>query len=317
MSKTATQLNASRPLTLAGTEILAADAGSGTGGATTGQTGGTTTQAIANLYKGTRGSSIASAASIDLGAATGNSVHITGSTGPITSLGTAAAGVERHVIFDSTPTLTHNATSLILPGGANITAAAGDSARFVSEGSGNWKCLTYTKADGTPVVGATVADNAITNAKLADMANSTLKGRTTAGTGDPEDLTAAQAAAILQGDGLTGGLCGFRNIPQNSQSTAYTCVAADAGKHILHPSADTTARTFTIPANSSVAFPIGTAITFVNQASAGTVTIAITTDTLRLAGAGTTGSRTLAANGIATAIKLTSTEWIISGTGLT
>jgi hypothetical protein len=38
---------------------------------------------------------------------------------------------------------------------------------------------------------------------------------------------------------------------------------------------------------------------------------------MRLAGAGTTGSRTLAANGIATAIKLTSTEWIISGTGLT
>ena len=54
-----------------------------------------------------------------------------------------------------------------------------------------------------------------------------------------------------------------------------------------------------------------------NQASAGVMTIAITTDTMRLAGAGTTGSRTLAANGIATALKLTSTEWIISGTGLT
>ena len=73
----------------------------------------------------------------------------------------------------------------------------------------------------------------------------------------------------------------------------------------------------TIPANSSVAYPIGTALTFVNQNAAGVMTIAITTDTLRLAGAGTTGSRTLAANGIATALKLTSTEWIISGTGLT
>ena len=110
---------------------------------------------------------------------------------------------------------------------------------------------------------------------------------------------------------------GFRNIPQNSQSTAYTLVLADSGKHILHPSADTTARTFTIPANSSVAFPIGTAITFVNQNGAGVVTIAITTDTMRLSPAGTTGSRTLAANGVATCIKLTSTEWIISGTGLT
>lgn len=110
---------------------------------------------------------------------------------------------------------------------------------------------------------------------------------------------------------------GFRNIPQNSQSANYTCVLTDAGDHILHPSADTTARTFTIPANSSVPYPIGTAITFVNQNGAGVLTIAITTDTMRLAGAGTTGSRTLAANGVATALKIAATEWIISGGGLT
>ena len=109
---------------------------------------------------------------------------------------------------------------------------------------------------------------------------------------------------------------GYREIPQNSQSGAYTCVLADNGQHIFHPSADTTARTWTIPANSSVAYPIGAALTFVNQNGAGVITIAITTDTMRLAGAGTTGSRTLAANGIATAVKITSTEWLISGTGL-
>lgn len=108
----------------------------------------------------------------------------------------------------------------------------------------------------------------------------------------------------------------LQQIQQNSQSAAYTLVLADAGKHILHPSADTTARTFTIPANASVAYPIGTALTFVNQNAAGAVTIAITTDTMRLAGAGTLGNRTLAANGIATALKITATEWIISGTGL-
>lgn len=110
---------------------------------------------------------------------------------------------------------------------------------------------------------------------------------------------------------------GYMNIPQNSQSAAYTTVLADSGKHIFHPSADTSARTWTIDSNANVAYPIGTAITFINQASAGVITIAITSDTMRLAGAGTTGSRTLAANGIATAIKVTSTEWIISGTGLT
>jgi hypothetical protein len=109
---------------------------------------------------------------------------------------------------------------------------------------------------------------------------------------------------------------GFRNIPQNSQSAAYTLVLADAGKHIFHPSGDANARTFTIPANSSVAYPIGTAITFINMTSQA-VTIAITTDTMYLSSAGTTGSRTLAQYGSATAIKITSTNWLISGSGLT
>jgi hypothetical protein len=109
---------------------------------------------------------------------------------------------------------------------------------------------------------------------------------------------------------------GFRNIPQNSQSADYTLVLADAGKHIFHPVGDNNARTFTIPANSSVAYPIGTAITFINMAVAN-VTIAITTDTLTLSSAGTTGSRTLATNGSATCIKITSTSWLISGSGLT
>jgi hypothetical protein len=104
-------------------------------------------------------------------------------------------------------------------------------------------------------------------------------------------------------------------IRQNSQSAAYTTVLTDGGKHIYHPSTDNNARTFTIDSNANVAYPIGTAITFVNEIN--TVTIAITSDTLVLAGTGSTGSRTLAANGIATALKVTSTRWVISGTGLT
>lgn len=113
---------------------------------------------------------------------------------------------------------------------------------------------------------------------------------------------------------IGGGIIG---IPQKSISAAYTTLLTDAGAHLLHPSADTTARTWTIDSNANVAYPIGTAITFINQNGAGVLTIAITSDTMRLAGAGTTGNRTLAANGIATAVKITSTEWIISGTGLT
>lgn len=126
-------------------------------------------------------------------------------------------------------------------------------------------------------------------------------------------LTVSTSGISVVGDVVISGA----SIPQNSQSAAYTTVAADANKHILHPSADTTARTFTIDSNANVPYAIGTAITFVNQNAAGTVTIAITSDTMRLAGAGTTGNRTLAPNGVATALKITSTEWIISGTGLT
>lgn len=117
-------------------------------------------------------------------------------------------------------------------------------------------------------------------------------------------------------DGATSTVLSIRQIPQNSKSADYTLVLADGGKHIFHPAADVTARTITIPDNATVAFPIGTAITLVNENAAGNINIAITTDTLRLAGAGTTGARVLAPNGIATIMKITATQWIISGIGL-
>ena len=75
------------------------------------------------------------------------------------------------------------------------------------------------------------------------------------------------------GDASPSGAIG---IPQNSQSSSYTTVLTDAGKHIFHPSADTTARTWTIDSNANVAYPVGTAITFVNQNAGGVITIAIT-----------------------------------------
>jgi len=109
---------------------------------------------------------------------------------------------------------------------------------------------------------------------------------------------------------------GFRNIPINSKSAAYTTVLADSGKVIFHPSTDANARTFTIDSNANVAYPLGTAITFINMTSQ-VVTIAITSDTMYLSSAGTTGSRSLAQYGSATAIKMTSTTWLISGSGLT
>lgn len=110
-------------------------------------------------------------------------------------------------------------------------------------------------------------------------------------------------------------ITGYMGLPQNSQNGNYGVVLADAGKHIYHP-AGQAAATYTIPANSNVAFTTGTAITIVNG-SANNVTVAITTDTMYLSSNGATGSRTLAQYGVATAVKVTSTSWIISGSNLT
>ena len=96
----------------------------------------------------------ASASTVAIGVAASNLVRITGTT-TITSFGTVAAGAVRHVLFAGALTLTHNATSLILPGAANITTAAGDAATFESLGSGNWRCLSYQRADGSALAGVT------------------------------------------------------------------------------------------------------------------------------------------------------------------
>ena len=105
---------------------------------------------------------------------------------------------------------------------------------------------------------------------------------------------------------------GYREAPQNSQTANYQLVLADRGKSILM---NGSSLTLTIPANSAVAFPVGTVVIIVNL-NATALSIAITTDTLTLANSTTTGTRTLARNGLATCVKIGSTSWLISGAGL-
>lgn len=108
------------------------------------------------------------------------------------------------------------------------------------------------------------------------------------------------------------GDAGSVDLTQNAQNAAYTFVIGDSGKHIFHD--EVTARIYTIPANASVAFPVGTTITIVNNNGAGAITLAITSDTLRRGdGTAGTGSRTIPADAIATVLKTKSTEWIIAG----
>jgi hypothetical protein len=136
---------------------------------------------------------------------------------------------------------------------------------------------------------------------------------TTSGSGTVLALATGATLTSCTVDGTN--LVGYQNIPINSQSADYTLVLADAGKSIFHPGTDANDRTFTIPANASVAYPLGTAISFLNM-SANNVSIAITSDTMYLSGYGYTGTRTLAQYGAATAVKMTSTTWMISGNGL-
>jgi len=95
--------------------------------------------------------SIASASTTDLSTLREGVITVTGTT-TITAFGAVAAGVKKWLVFSSALTLTHNGTSLILPGAANISTAAGDACCMLSLGSGNWRCLAYSRASGTALV---------------------------------------------------------------------------------------------------------------------------------------------------------------------
>jgi hypothetical protein len=154
-----------------------------------------------------QGTPIASATTTDIGAATGQYFDISGTT-TITGLGTITAGAQRVAQFDGILTLTHNGTSLILPGAANITTAAGDTAGFVSLGSGNWACEWYTAASGQALVGASAASTTVAGiVELATTAE-TETGTDTTRAVTPDGLhdmtTLAGASWFLDDDTMAG-----------------------------------------------------------------------------------------------------------------
>jgi hypothetical protein len=123
-------------------------------------------QGVVTRWLSHKGSDIASAGTTDIGAVEGLLHDITG-TATITGFGTIRSGIWKCLKFEGAAILTHNATSLILPGAQNIVTADGDVGIFMSEGSGNWRCLHYMKAAGGvlgPVLGteqATTSGTAI------------------------------------------------------------------------------------------------------------------------------------------------------------
>jgi hypothetical protein len=113
---------------------------------------------------------------------------------------------------------------------------------------------------------------------------------------------------------VKGQSVGFLAVPQKTiTTTSYNVVLADAGTQLYTATGGVA---WTIPANSAVAFPVGTALTFVNKSSV-PCGITIATDTMHQVISGLTGIRTLGAFGIATAVKVAPTIWMISGANLT
>lgn len=114
---------------------------------------------LAGAVNWIKGSNVASSATTDIGAATGNVVDVTGTT-TITSLGsTGQAGAVRVVRFTGVLLLTYHSANLILPGAASITTAANDVAVFVSLGGGSWYCAAYQRASGQAVISNQVTPN--------------------------------------------------------------------------------------------------------------------------------------------------------------
>ena len=180
--------------------------------------------------------------------------------------------------------------------------------------------VTLTVDDKNIELGSTASPTDVT----ADGGGITLKGSTdktfnyvnstglwTANIGVA--ATSFTGLAVAATTASTAASVGYMGIPQSATATTATLAIGDAGKHIY---VTTNTQTITIPANSVVPYPIGTAITFVAGPSATTMSIA-NNDTMYLTGTGTTGTRTLAAYGSATAMKVSATVWFIAGTGLT
>jgi hypothetical protein len=196
---------------------------------------------------------------------------------------------------------------------ANTSTSDASTADSKAVTAGSYANSAYTQAN-TATTNALAASTYANSAYArANTSLNVASGGTITGDVSITDgyLTTNVATATLSS---TASSAGYLGIPQSATSTTATLAIGDAGKHIY---VTTDGQTITIPANASVAYPIGTTIGFIAGPNATTVTIAITSDTMYLGGTGTTGSRTLAAYGMATAVKVADTTWYISGYGLT
>jgi len=171
---------------------------------------------------------VAAATTTDIGAVMSDNVRITGSSVTITGLGTIGSGTYRTVRFAASNTLTHNGTSLILPGGADITTAAGDTMGAVSLGSGNWLILWYTKAAGTAITSAPP-----TTVRAATTGNITIATALTNGQTLDTSVTLANDDLVLVKDQTSDAENGIYVVgPSPARRVGYDTYDAHPGAHI-------------------------------------------------------------------------------------
>jgi len=233
--------------------------------------------------------------------------------------------------------LTQGVRTIVVCDGTNVSVATAPSVSTSSPQT--WTAVqTFTNSDlallgsSTGYTTFTSANTGATNYTATLPANTgtiaelnlaqTWTAAQTFNTGTTTIATASVTGTATMGDAVfssrpsdTNTLAvGYRGIPQNSQTANYTLALTDNGGQI-YLSGSTASQTVTIPANSSIAFPIGATISIINDSTV-SWSLAISSDTLVLAGTGNTGTRTLARYALATIVKVTATEWYISGAGV-
>lgn len=231
-----------------------------------------------------------------------------------------AVAAGSYVTLTGAETLTNKVlTTPTLSGASGSTAARiGYASGVLSFGDGSVQQSVATLVSAQTLTNKTVAlgsntvsgttaqfNTALTDGDFATLAGTETFTNKTLTSPVISGGTINSTATVLDTGTIAANSVGFRGVPVSANVTG-TLVLADAGEQLIVTTNQI------IPANASVAFPIGTLIEIYNN-SAAAITVAITTDTLRLAGGATTGTRTIAAYGSCFLSKKTATVWSASG----
>ena len=241
-----------------------------------------------------------------------------GSTAILYCDGTNIISATTSAAFAGILPVTQGGTGATTASGArtNLGATGIGSALFTAATAGSARSTISAAASGansdiTSLTGLTTPLSVAQGGTGASTAGGALTNLGAAASGANTDITALDQDVTITATGtIAAGTLGYRGLPQNAQTGAYTLALSDAGKQVAN-----TTGGWVIPANASVAFPIGTAVVLYND-SGSSQTVSITSDTLRQAGTANTGTRTLAQYGLATCTKVSSTTWVITGAGL-